>query len=59
MNAELTTRAIMHLEPALRVRGQAIDWDKFNEQLDQGLYNDFLGDDQDKIAAAIANYTES
>lgn len=49
----------MYLEPALRVRGQAIDWDKFNEQLDQGLYNDFLGDDQDKIAAAIANYTES
>lgn len=59
MNPDLITAAIKHLEPALRVRGQAIDWDKFNVLLDQGVFNGFLDSDPEKITAAIATYTES
>lgn len=58
MDAELTTKAIMYLEPALRAKGRAMDWDWFNEQLNYGYFNLFLGDNQEEIAEAIKTFTE-
>lgn len=54
--SDITTAAIKHLEPAVRAKGQAIDWDKFNLSLNSGAFNDMTGSDTDMIAAAVTAF---
>jgi hypothetical protein len=56
MDADLITASIKYIEPAMRSRGRAIDWDKFNGALAYGQFNAFVAGTPDQIHSTIARF---
>lgn len=53
MDCDALSAAIKHLEPALRVQGRAIDWNKFNAMYFDGSFGILTENPSEEVVAKV------